>query len=556
MKKRICVIGAGAAGIGSVKSSIEAGYDVVCYEKTKYVGGLWRYHEEKVDGIASVMKSTIINSSKEMSSLSDFPVPANAPNYMHHTEMLRYLDAYADHFNVRPYINFEHIVTKIVKSADHALTGRWVITAESLVTGKNSVTTFDAVVICTGHHVKPLVPTFKGQEKFKGSIIHSHSYRDNKAYEGKNVVVVGVGNSGGDVAVEASFVASNTYLSTRRGCWVLKRTGDGGEPGDCQNLKRCWNWVVNCLPYNLVNYVFESDLNKNFNHESFGLKPSHRAMSQHPMVNDFMANRLITGSIKVRKNIREFTENGVIFEGDDEVTPVDAVVLCTGYSMWFPFLDQETLRYDGKGNMVDLYKFMFNPDLPHPETMAFVGLFQTIGAGFPAGELQIRWLMELLKGNVQLPPETEMREDIKQRREYRNVRFTDSERHEHQVDWINFMDDISSQFGAKPNLWKIFFTDILLWFYLVFGPCLPFQFRLHGPGANYERSRELILDYKYRVNAPLQRANQKLNSSAVAKPTEDLNNNVSKLEKFLEHENETNWRDIVNTRHRMRNTIH
>lgn len=87
-KKRICVIGAGASGLTAIKQCLDADFDVDCYEKTDVCGGLWRYHDDDVDGLASVMRSTVINSSKEMSAFSDFPPPDDYPNYMHNDKMV------------------------------------------------------------------------------------------------------------------------------------------------------------------------------------------------------------------------------------------------------------------------------------------------------------------------------------------------------------------------------------------------------------------------------------------------------------------------------------
>lgn len=86
--KRICVIGAGASGINAIKVCREEGFDVVCYEQSNFLGGLWKYRDDDVDGLASVMRSTIINSSKEMSAYSDFPPPPEFANYMHNTSMV------------------------------------------------------------------------------------------------------------------------------------------------------------------------------------------------------------------------------------------------------------------------------------------------------------------------------------------------------------------------------------------------------------------------------------------------------------------------------------
>ena len=393
----------------------------------------------------------------------------------------------------------------VTRANDHKSSGRWVVKVSDKNNGNEttSESVFDAVMICTGHHVRPFMPRLKGEEKFRGRIMHSHSFRSACELEGRNVVVVGVGNSGGDVAVDVGHVANKCYMSTRRGTWILKRVAKNGIPGDVRDLTRFWNIVFNTLPYNFTNYMMESELNATFDHKLYGLKPTHRALSQHPMVNDSLPNRIITGRVIIKSNIQEFVEDGVIFEGDDKVTKVDTVILATGYSFWFPFLDRDVLEYDQHDNIVDLYKFMFNPALDHPETLPFIGLFQTIGAGFPAGELQVRWFIELMKGNVQLPSKEEMLREIHDRKEYVKKRFVDTARHRHNVDYINFMDDLSSQIGARPNLWYYFFTDPVLWYYLFFGPSLPYQYRLQGPDSCPSLARRLILSYRDRIEAPL-----------------------------------------------------
>src|ERR1700733_4652854 len=110
---RIAIIGAGASGATATKACLE--------------GGLWRYHDDDVNGIASVMKSTIINSSKEMSAFSDFPPPSEFPNYMHNTNMVRYIDMYAESFNFTKYVNFCHEVVSVTQASDYSETGRWTV---------------------------------------------------------------------------------------------------------------------------------------------------------------------------------------------------------------------------------------------------------------------------------------------------------------------------------------------------------------------------------------------------------------------------------------------
>lgn len=99
--------------------------------------------------------------------------------------------------------------------------------------GKEHEKVFDGVMLCSGHHAIPYVPKpWPGQEKFKGRILHSHDYKDYKGYEDKVTVVVGIGNSGGDCAVELSRISKQVYLVTRRGSWIYNRLFDRGEPVD------------------------------------------------------------------------------------------------------------------------------------------------------------------------------------------------------------------------------------------------------------------------------------------------------------------------------------
>lgn len=105
-KKRILVIGAGVSGLTAIKACKEENLNVVCYEKTGEFGGLWRYHDSDLDGLPSVMKSTTSNTSKEMSAFSDFPPPPEFPTYMHHSAVLKYIEMYADHFDLLAHITY------------------------------------------------------------------------------------------------------------------------------------------------------------------------------------------------------------------------------------------------------------------------------------------------------------------------------------------------------------------------------------------------------------------------------------------------------------------
>lgn len=116
------------------------------------------------------------------------------------------------HFLISRHIRFEHEVQNIEQSPDYEQTGRWVVTVQKVGASDSNSETFDGVMVCAGHHVFPIVPKFPGQDAFKGRVIHTHSYKKPNGYDDKKVLVVGVGNSGGDVAVELSNIASQVSV--------------------------------------------------------------------------------------------------------------------------------------------------------------------------------------------------------------------------------------------------------------------------------------------------------------------------------------------------------
>lgn len=504
--KRVAVIGAGPCGIGATKEFKEEGFEPVCFERTGHLGGLWRYHDDDVNGIASVMKTTIINTSKELGAFSTYPPPAEYPNYMHHTLMYKYIHSAAEKADCIRHIRFHHETVKIEKADGYEETGRWKVTNKNTQTGELVSEIFDYVAVCIGHHVYPNEPVFPGQEKFNGKVMHTHSLKKVNNFDDLRVVVVGVGNSGMDAAVEISSVASKVYLSSRRGAWVLPRVGPKGYPFDAFSIRRFANFLKDVLPYSLVCYYSEKQLNQRFNHATYNLKPKHRVWSTHPTVSDTLPIKLLSGTVVTRGIIKKFTENGVIFDGEEEETEVDAVVLATGYRIKFPFLSDDILKI--VDNRVRLYKFIFPPELPHP-TLAILGLVQPMGPGFPVGEMQCRLTARVMSGKLSLPSKEEMNADIDKKLEFMRKRFVDSPRHTLQVDFIGYQDELAEEVGCKPNFLKYAITDPKLFFALIFGPSLPYQYRLEGPHS-WPGARNAILTYKERTLAPFKRPGEQV----------------------------------------------
>ncbi|GFQ89026.1 dimethylaniline monooxygenase 5 [Trichonephila clavata] len=503
--KRIAIIGAGPSGLTAIKCCKEEGFIPVCYERNNDPGGLWRYHDEDIEGVASVMKTTIINTSKEMSSFSDFPPPKEFPNFMHNSKMLEYFLLYAENFNLLRHIRYHLEVIKVEPTKDFETTGRWTVTVKSTQTEATSKEEFDGIMVCIGHHVFPNIPTFPDQYKFKGTIIHSHSIKNCERFEGQKVVVVGIGNSGVDAAVDCTFVAKQVYLSTRRGSWIMGRVGDNGKPYDLDFATRKNQFVGKFMSYDKKCKLMEEKLNMKFDHAAYNLKPKHRMFSAHPTMNDSLPNCILSGRVIVKGDIERFEENGVVFAGEKTVTKVDAVILATGYEIKFPFLDNTVISI--KNNRVHLYKYAIPPNLKQP-TLAFVGLIQPLGPIFPVAEMQCRWFTQIMAGKLKLPSEKVMEKEIEYKNKANAKRYVNTTRHTIQVDWIPFMDELAEMFGAKPNLFKLSITDPVLFWYCFKGPCLPYQYRLRGPHS-WPGAREAILTCENRVYAPLNSSGKK-----------------------------------------------
>ncbi|XP_069121137.1 flavin-containing monooxygenase 5-like [Argopecten irradians] len=486
--KKIAVIGAGASGLPAIKCCLDEGLEPTCFERTDDIGGLWNYTHEVRPDQACVMKSTVINTSKEMMCYSDFPIPQEYPIYMHNTYVQKYFRLYAEKFGLEKYIKFNHEIIRLTKHEDFDNTGQWTLQVRDRKSNDVTSCVFDAVMVATGHHAQKKMPDFPGMDAFKGSITHTHDYKSWEGYKDKKVVVVGVGNSGGDVAVELSNVASKVFLSTRRGTWVFNRIGPNGYPSDMLFSRRHVKLLNRILPKSLTNFRVHSRLNARFDHAKYSLKPKHAFSSQHPTLNDDLPNKIANGSIIVKPNIKQFTETEVEFDNGTK-EEVDAVVHATGYIFGFPFINKSV--FDVKDNQIDLYKYMFPPDLEIP-TLSVIGCFQPLGAIMPLSEMQARLATRVFKGDVKLPPKVDQWTEIRRKRTEMRYRYVESTRHTIQVDFIPYMDELAELIGCCPNLAYMMLSDPVLALKCFFGSCTPYQFRLEGPGT-WEGARQAIL---------------------------------------------------------------
>ncbi|XP_069890087.1 flavin-containing monooxygenase 5-like [Dipodomys merriami] len=494
--KKVAVIGAGVSGLGAIKSCLEEGLEPICFEKSNDIGGLWRYEETPQSGSPGIYKSLTCNTSKEMTAFSDYPMPDHYPNYLHHSKMMEYLRLYASHFELTEHIQFQTKVCSVRKRPDFSSSGQWDVVVEA--DRKQKTYIFDGVMICIGQYSEKYLPLqdFPGINKFRGKYLHSWDYKHPYDFVGKRVVVIGIGNSGADVAGEISRVAEQVFLSTRQGAWIWTRVWNNGNPMDVALFTRYNRTVQKFSPTFLTNRWTKNKLNRRFNHSNYGLQAKHRFLNYPSTLSDDLPSHIITGRVLIKPNVKEFTETSAIFE-DGTKENIDAVVFATGYTLSFPFLEDEAIL----DSQHTLFKFVFPPQLEKP-TLAFIGLLQPVGAIIPTSELQSRWVVQVFAGLKKLPSESGMIADINRRKRKLAKQFVKNPRVPHRVQYIDYMDEIASEIGVKPNLFSLLLWDPKLAIEMFFGPCSPYQFRLQGPGI-WTGARTAILTQRDRILKPL-----------------------------------------------------
>uniref|UniRef100_G1TNL3 Dimethylaniline monooxygenase [N-oxide-forming] n=1 Tax=Oryctolagus cuniculus TaxID=9986 RepID=G1TNL3_RABIT len=417
MAKRVAIVGAGVSGLASIKCCLEEGLEPTCFERSDDLGGLWRFTEHVEEGRASLYKSVVSNSCKEMSCYSDFPFPEDYPNYVPNSQFLDYLKMYADRFDLLKCIQFKTTVFSITKCQDFNVSGQWEVV--TLHEGKQESAIFDAVMVCTGFLTNPHLPLgcFPGIKTFKGQYFHSRQYKHPDIFKDKRVLVVGMGNSGTDIAVEASHVAKKVFLSTTGGAWVISRVFDSGYPWDMVFTTRFQNFIRNSLPTPIVTWLVAKKMNSWFNHANYGLVPKDRIQLKEPVLNDELPGRIITGKVFIRPSIKEVKENSVVFgnaHNTPSEEPIDVIVFATGYTFAFPFLDESVVKVeDGQAS---LYKYIFPAHLQKP-TLAVIGLIKPLGSMLPTGETQARYTVQVFKGVIKLPPTSVMIKEVNERKE-------------------------------------------------------------------------------------------------------------------------------------------
>jgi hypothetical protein len=331
----VCVIGAGPAGLAMARALRARGLDYDQLDRHTDVGGIW-----DIDAPGSPMyEAAHFISSKTLSGFGGFPMDDGFPDYPSHRQVLGYLRGFTRHYGLRDRIEFGVSVDGVAKNGD----GTWTVRRSD-----GRAARYRGVVCCSGAQWTPSMPSVPGS--FAGEVMHSSGYRDLDQVRGKRVLVVGGGNSGCDIVVDASRVAAKAVISMRRGYWIIPKH-IFGVPADvfAEGGPTLPAWVQQRVFGRMLRVLYGRP-------EKLGLqKPDHKLFETHPLLNSNLPLSIQHGDVTVRPGLTDASGSTVTF-ADGTRADFDLIILATGYRHSAPYAQE----YFGQGPHPDLYLTSFS----------------------------------------------------------------------------------------------------------------------------------------------------------------------------------------------------
>ncbi len=354
-KDKYAIIGAGPSGLGTARCFLMNHIPFDGYEGASDVGGLWNINNPH----STVYESAHLISSKKMTAFEHFPMGQEVADYPSHNEICSYFKEYARHFHLYDHFRFQTKVEKLEPLEDG-----WQV---SLHNGEKFI--YKGVVIANGTLSKPNIPTFSG--KFDGEVLHSSSYKSAEIFEGKRVLIVGAGNSGCDIAVDAVHRAKKVDLSVRRGYHFVPKY-IFGKPTDAIGGRFTLPRPIKQKVDSLILTCFTG------NPQAFGFpEPDHKLYESHPIVNSLILHHLGHGDISIKPNIKKLDGDKVMFE-DQSFEAYDLILYATGYKLDYPFIDPAYLNWSGQ-KAPQLFLNIF-PSQHH--NLFVIGMLEATGLGW------------------------------------------------------------------------------------------------------------------------------------------------------------------------------
>lgn len=376
----IAIIGAGPSGLAAARNLQRQGIAFRGFESHADVGGLWDIDNPR----STVYQSAHLISSKRTTEFAEYPMDDAVADYPSHRELRDYFRGFADHFGLRQHFRFGVRVER-VEPASEGAGPLWRVTTHD---GRSDL--YTGVIIANGTLSTPNLPRFEGS--FSGQLLHTAQYKDPELFTGKRVLIVGAGNSGCDIAVDAVHYAQCVDLSLRRGYYFVPKYLFGKPADTLGGAIR--------LPARLKQAI-DSVVLKWFTGDPvrFGFpKPDYRMYESHPVVNSLVLYHAGHGDIGVRADIARLDGKTVHFK-DGSSRDYDLILTATGYQLDYHFIEPSLLNWHGMAPQLHLNIFH-----PHYDNLFVMGMIEASGIGwqgrYEQGELVARWLKAQAAGSV------------------------------------------------------------------------------------------------------------------------------------------------------------
>ncbi len=382
--EQIALIGAGPSGLAAARNLQKQGLPFQGFEMHTDVGGLWNIGNPR----STVYHSAHLISSKRTTEFSEFPMADSVADYPSHAELLKYFDDFATHFGLREHFRFGTRVLSVTPVGE----GSAPLWRVSIDAGNGQVESADykGVIIANGTLAEPSMPSFAG--KFAGELLHTAAYKHGRQFAGKRVLVVGAGNSGCDIAVDAVHYADAVDISVRRGYYFVPKY-IFGKPADTMGGKRPLPaWLKQRIDSRVLKWFTGDPVRFGFP------RPQYKMYESHPVLNSLILHHIGHGDINVRGDIARMDGHTVHFK-DGTARDYDMVLCATGYKLHYPFIDRALLNWQGMAPQ--LYLNIFPPRF---DNLAVIGMIEASGIGwqgrYEQAELVARYFGAQANGNA------------------------------------------------------------------------------------------------------------------------------------------------------------
>ncbi|CAL5077534.1 unnamed protein product [Urochloa decumbens] len=431
-KKKVCVVGAGVAGLGAARELLREGHAVTVMEQSDGVGGQWLY-DPATDagdplGVAgahsSIYASLRLNTPREAIGFSDFPFYPNkdgtgdARRYPCHGEFLRYIRDFCEAFGLMDAVRLNTKVLRVAMAQPDHDGGnlRWVVTYEGEEVGTMAEEVFDAVVVAVGQYTQPRLPTINGMDKWSRRQLHSHSYRVPDTFKDQVVVIVGS-------ATRAARTSPSTSARWRGRCTSASSPPPAASPPACQ--RRCpTTTTCTCNPRSIA-----------CARTGGWCLPTAPASSPTP------------------SSTARGEQSSAYMLGRTMTAPFTIDHIQHRYDYSFPFLDTAGAITVDDNRVGPLYEHTFPPALAPSLSFVSVTKLVVVPRFF---EAQARWVAQVLSGRRSLPPPEEMLRSVEEYHRAREVAGV-PKRHTHSIafDW-DYCDEFGDKYCEFPRLeeWK------------------------------------------------------------------------------------------------------